>query len=574
MVITYEPIAAQFGGVASNQIQTMWTFGIIPRQGFPDILDPSFNAIESLAPIAFTESFNAVIGTFDESTLSTGLGVTVTTQYQDFHFRLWVIPSILNLSNPQLGTDISFRLWNTYSDAETISSVLVTGSSVLTFNISPGTQLKDAEFRQTTFQIGPGEPSIEAVVQFITENLSGELTILAAISSTFNLIPDIPVIENWQFKTDILTNYRGQEQRIALRRYPRIAQEFQVEIIDVRQRKEQYFILKKNISVQSLISFYQYATVITAATFIGGTKIFFDPIRTNVRVNEFLVVINTTTEAVFIGKIIQIDLDGAVVSSSVGEDIDTRTWIAMPAYFCTVEDGSGITMSQVTGTLQIKANTFSEPTLLRPGATRTIGFFDGLPFLNRRPLSQADENFEYRREIIDNEVGVRDLNSRDLHPRISGTRKFTVQRNSDPEEMDYWRSLFDTTRGAQKSFLISTFFPDMSLTSGQAPLTIGVSSFIVNEGEAVNSLMQFETWKRIQIEFPGALRTQHTITSFVSNMDGTATLNFTPALPSNAAYTSPTLISFLMRVRASDRVAWQHYAGYSEVSFGIITTDE
>ncbi len=573
-VIVFGGIQAQWSGTVSNPLQLIWVNDVLARQGNPNDIDPSLNQQEALAQEYFLASFNAVIGAVDETAWATGLGVMIKTQYQDYHLRLWVIPGVLNLSNPQLNTNIPFRLWNTWTDTETVSAVLVMGSAVLTFDIGPGTQFRDAEYREGNFQIGPGEPSIDALVRFVTENLSGELAIIAAISDTFNLIPDVPVREAWEFRTDILTNYRGQEQRIALRRYPRISQEFDVEIINQRQRREQYLLLRKNIVVQSLIAFYQYATVVTDVTLIGGTKIFFDPIRSNVRVDEFLVCVNTTTEAVFIGKITQIDVDGAVVNTSVGEQIDTRTWVAMPAYNCVVADGSGISMNQVTGKLSIKAETFSEPTLLRPGATRVIGTFDGIPFLDRRPLIPAVENFEYRREIIDNETGARDLNSRDFHPRVSGSRRFTVQRVGDPDEMDYWRSLFDTTRGAQKSFLLSTYFPDLTLVDGQTPLGLGISSFLVNEGQAVGIFCIYETWKRIQIEFAGGLRTQHTITSFTLEVDGSATLNFSPALPSSAAYTVPTLISFLMRVRSVDRVAWEHYANYSEVSFGIVTTDE
>lgn len=573
-VVVFGGIQAQFSGTVSNPEQIVWATPVNPRQGEPDKINPTLNVQETLALVSFTDKFNGFAPISDETAWSTGLGFSAPSQHGDYHFRLWVIPSVLNLSNPQLGTNIPFRLWNTWTDTETVTAVLVSGSSVLTFDIGPGTKLKDFEYRESNFQIGPGEPSIDALVKFVTENLSGELRILAAISDTFNLIPDVPVRESWEFLTDILTNYRGQEQRIALRRYPRITQEFDVEIINLRQRREQYLLLRKNIVVQSLIAFYQYATVVTATTSVGGTKIFFDPKRSNCRVGEFLVVVNTTTEGVFLGKITQIDADGVVVNTSVGEEIDSRTWVAMPAYNCIVNDGSGITMNQVTGKLSIKADTFSEPTLIRPGATRVIDTFDGIPFLNRRPLTQAPESFQYRRELIDNETGVRALKSRDYHPRITGARRFTVQRVGDPDEMDYWRSLFDTTRGSQKSFLLSTYFPDLELVDGQLPLGLGVSSFNVKDGQSVNLMCGYETWKRIQLQHSNGARTEHKITSYTLNIDGTATVNFAPALPEDLAYSNPTIISFLMRVRAVDRVAWEHYANYSEVSFGIITTDE
>lgn len=554
----------------SSPLQLTWAEDIRPRQVG---LGPSFNVQEALAdarPMMSSDNLDF----YDDSVLTTAVPKVFASQHTDYHFRLWVFPEVLNLSNPQLGTNISFQLWNTWSDNETIENVAVIGSSVLTFDIGSGTVLRDGEIRTANFQIGAGEPNIDAVVQFITENLSGEMRILAAISDTFNLIPDVPVSERWNFKTDILVNHLGEEQRICLRRYPRMDQEFDVEIIDTRQRREQYALLRKNIVVQSLISFYQYSTVITDVSPIGSTKIWFDPKRTNMRVGEFLVAINTSTEGVFMGKVTSIDADGAVVNTAVGEEIDTRTWVVMPAFNCIVQDGSGITMNTVTGTLSIKAQTFSEPALVRPGATRTVDFFGELPFLNRRPMAGAAEDFEYRRDILDNETGARDLSSRDHHPRVYGSRRFIVQRVSDPDEMDYWRSFFDTIRGAQKSFLMSTFFPDLTLVDGQAPLGLGVSSFDVKEGESVGMFMVWQTWKRIQIEHSSGVLTQHRITSFNLNIDGSATLNFAPALPEVEGYRNPKIISFLMRWRAQDTVAWEHYANYSEVSFSVISTDE
>lgn len=500
--------------------------------------------------------------------------VIAQAMHYDFHYRLWVIPNILQLSNPQLNTNIPFFLWNTWYSPQTVTDILVNGSEVLTFDIDVDDVIRDFEIRTVNMQIGPGEPSVEAEVLFEFTNISGILIVIAAISDTFNLIPDVPVRERWEFKTDILTNYLGEEQRISLRRYPRLRQEFDVEIIDLRQRRTQYNLLRKNIVVQSLVPFYQYATPVTAKTEIGEAKIWFDPKYSNVRVGEFLAVVNTKTEALVLGRVNQVDLDGAVLNSAAGEEVEPGVWIAMPAFNCIINDGSGITMNTVTGMLNIKADSFTEPALLRPNATRTVDLFEGTPLLNRRHLSPADELFEYRRDIIDNETGVKDLNSRDLHPRLAGSRKYVVQRVGDPDEMDYWRSLFDTTRGAQKSFLMSTFFPDLTLVSGQTPLTEGVSGFNIVEGEFVNLFANFKTWEHIQIEFPGRLITHHRILSATLNLDGTASISFTPALPTDPRYVNPRVVSYLMRVRAQDTVAWSHYANYSEVSFSFITTDE
>lgn len=498
------------------------------------------------------------------------------TQTDDFHKKLWIIPNIIQLTNPPLEVDIPFKVWNTGNGNETVQSVVVTGSSVLTFDIPATTVLQFFGYRTANMQILPGEPSIDAVVLFTTDNLQGSIRVLATVSETFNLIPDVPVNEEWEFKTNIIRNQVGDEQRISLRQTPRLTQQFDVEIIDLRQRREQFLLLRKNITVQTIIAFYQYASRINGNTLTSQNRFYFDPARTNVRVGEFVAIVNTTTEEVILGKVDILHSDGVTMNVVAESDIisSEQTWVAIPCFMCLVEDGSGITMDTVTGILSIKATSFNDPTLVRPNSTRTFTTFDGIPFLDRRPNPTAEESFAYRRELIDNETGARDISSRDKHPQISGNRQFTIQRNQDPEEMDYWRNFFDHVKGAQKSFLLSTYFPDLTFPSGQLPLPDGTGIFTVNEGEVKSLLTDFDGFSRFELEYSNKERTQHKIQSSTLNGDGTMTISFTPSIPLGTVYRSPTKISYLMRVRATDRIAWTHFANYSEVSFGIFTTDQ
>ncbi len=552
-------------GKYANQLEPLWNVQTRGKTPTPSSNKSNVHTADAMPWSIIAGPYEPVAGRDVDLTID-------KNQHNDFHFRLWVIPTILQLSNPQLNTNIGFRLWKTWTDPETISSVLVNGSSVLTFDISPGDVIKDSQYRLVNMQIGPGEPTVEAEVQFNTENLQGILSVIALISDTFNLIPDVPVQEAWEYKTDIITNYKGSEQRISLRRYPRYEQNFEVEIIDMRQRKEQYDILRRNIAVQSLVPLYQYATHLTGVTPIGGTKIYFDPARTNMRAGEFIIIVNPSTEGVGISKIDSVDADGATISSAAGEEY-TSSWVAMPALNCLLNDGSGITMNNVTGRLKINAKSFTEPDILRPNATRTFEEFEGTPVLDRRPIIPAEESFSYRREVFDNETGVRDVNSRDLHPIVEGKRTFVIQRVSDPDEMDYWRSFFDRIRGAQESFLFATFFPDLTLVGSQTPFPQGFSGMVVNETRYPSIFQQYGTWEHIQIEYETGKRSFHRVSLAEINEEGTVNISMSPAAPDDPDYTVPVRISFLMRVRASDRVVFSHWENYSEVSFDIITTD-
>lgn len=560
---------AFFTGAISDQHQKQWLIPGAQRQTPPYAGNTAQRAME------IKMNSGAVAGAAPDEQ-GFGSGVIQASFHWDFHDRIWIIPTIIQLSNPALNVDIRFRLWNTSSQIEEIEEIRVQGSEVLTFDIGPGDSIRDLEYRTANFQIAPGEPNVDAIVEFITTNLTATLRIMAAISETFNLIPDIPVREEWNFLTDIITNYRGREQRISLRDQPRISQEFDVEIIDQRQRREQFLLLRKNIVVETIIAFYQYGTKVNGFTPAGGNLFKMDMRHTNARVGEFMAIVNTTTEEVILGRVNSIQEDGVILNTASPHDVygDTGTYVGIPCFSCIVEDGSGITMNTVTGILSIRSKTHREPDLLRPGATRTIDMFDGIPHLKRRPNSGAEEGFSYRRDIIDNETGIRDISSRDYHPTISGDRRFTIQRVSDPDEMDYWRSLFDTVKGAQGSFLLSTYFPDVTIVKETLPVDSGASTFRINEGDAPALLMTYGSWKRLEIEYPNKETTYHLITNSSLNDDGTANITIAPGIPVGDIYRNPVRISYLQRVRATDRIVWSHFSNYSEVSFGIYTTDE
>lgn len=547
-----------------------------PRQEGPTGINHSKNGI---APYGETLA-NDNAGEFTENWGYPINGIFAGSHYNDFWLRLWVIPKVLQLVNPQLNSNIPFHLWNTFTSVQALNSILVSGSSVLSFDIAPPDPINDSQYLEANLQIGPGEATVDATVSFAYPDVSGILRVIAAVSSTFNLIPDVPVTERWNFLTDIITAYDGSEQRVSLRRYPRIDQAFDVEIINEQQRREQYNLLRKNISVQAVIPMYQYATPITATTLAGGSKIFFDPARCNAREGQFLAVVNTTDERSFLGVVTTIEADGAILNTAAGEEISGPSWVVIPTITCLIEDGSGIRMDSVSGRLSVKGSSLVDPSLVRPGATRTPTLLNGIPVLDRRPLAGANEDFEYEREVIDNQTGMRDLNSSHIHPRVVGNRSFVIQRVTDPDEMDYWRSLFDTVRGAQGTFLLSTYFPDLTLEQTQT-IPNGASQFIVNEGDYTTLFQQYGSWEHIEIGYGdnphdgNNPRTQHRVTSATANIDGTATIGFTPAIPIGPDYDGKiNRISFLVRCRASDTIAWRHFANYSVVNFGITSVDE
>lgn len=539
----------------------------IPRQGgsFADTSE----SIAATNPILTTDSINFIDETAWGGVISP---IIPPSQHTDFHYRFWVIPSELRLANPLISTDIPFIIWNTFPIYQSYNSIIVLGSEVLTFDKAAADQIRDFEWQTVNMQIGPGEPNVDAQVEFVFPLGSGFLIVVATVSETFNLIPDVPVNETWEFLTDIMTAYDSTEQRISLRRNPRRNMEFSVDIIDLRQRQEQYELLFKNMGLQAIIPAYQHATRITQTTLIGGSRLYFDASKTQMRVNESIAMINVKTQEAQVSKVTAIYSDGVDIGSAVGENIDNGYYV-YPCHAMIIQNNSGITMQSITGKMSIQAEGFSQPALPRPGASASIDVIDGLNVMRIRPLVSADELFATRAEIVDFEVGLKTiLRKADPHPVLSGSRSWLIKRYDHSEDEDYMREFIDQARGAQKAWLMPTWLPDLTLAPIATPNPLE-GTLIINEANYPPLFFPYLTWQYIMIQYGTLSPTFHKVTGAFVRADGYVDLSFTPSLINNPLVSDITMISFMLKVRGTDVIRRRHEHRDTVYSWGIQTTD-
>lgn len=513
--------------------------------------------------------------TFGALVPETGTGVLhpQASHHYDFHFRFWVIPSELRLANPLIGTNIPFIIWSTMPVPQGYSNILVSGSDVLTFDKVAGVDsIRDFEWQTVNLQIGPGEPNIDALVEFVFPLGSGFLAVIATVSETFNLIPDVPVNETWEYLTEVLTAYDGTEQRISLRRNPRRNMEFSVEIIDLKQRQEQYELLFKNIGVQAIIPAYQHATRITQTTTIGGSRLYFDSSKTQMRVNESIVMINIKTQQAEVARVTAIYSDGVDIGSAVGVNIDNGYYV-YPCHAMIIQNNSGITMQTITGRMDIRAEGFSQPALPRPGASVTMDVVDGMNVMRIRPLASADELFATSAEVLDFDTGLKTIiRKADPHPTLSGNRSWLIRRYDRSEDEDYMREFIDQARGGQKAWLMPTWLPDLTLAPIATPDPLD-GTLIINEANYPTLFFPYNTWKYIMIQYGTLAPTFHKVVGAEVREDGYVDLTFNPALGSNPLVSDITSISFMLKVRGTDTIRRRHEHRDTVYSWGIQTTD-
>lgn len=539
--------------------------GAIPRQGPPyaDTAESIAFTGESLIP----DTYGAPVA---ETSLVNPVAVVAATQHSDFHFRFWVIPSSLNLTNPSLDADIPFTLWNTFPVPQTLSSINVVGSSVLTFDLVPGAVIPDFQFLLTNFQIGAGEPTIDAAVTFSFTDGDALLAIRALVASTFSIIPEVPVTEEWEYVTDTLKTWNGYESRLSLMAEPRVTTDLKITLVDFVDRQELYNLIISAIRVPALVPFFQYAVPLTADTLLGSDRIYFDPTFSNMRVGIYVAVINRVTRQVVLGQISTVHADGVTIDSVVGQDLfaDPPLWFAMPSLPCEIKDNSGLTFGTQAGSFNLKCDVLTEFALERPGSTRVVNTFDSLPILEWPLLITTDEKFSYRREIMDGGVGVRNIRSRDIPVVVNRTFKFSVDRLSD--ELDYFRTFFKTVRGSQKPFLMTTQLPDLNLG---LPVAQADSILTLDRSDYVAKFFPFDAFKRIEIVYGNGDKSYHVVTTATIDAFGVATISITPSLVNDPDYVTISRISYLQKCKASDTLTLEHYNDYSYVKFKAQTVE-
>ena len=500
-----------------------------------------------------------------------GTAVIADTQHQDYHFRIWVIPTSLNLSNPTVGADIPFRIWNTFPTTQTLVSTAVSGSSVLSFDIVDGvTTLRDQQYREVNMQIAAGEPTIEATVLFTFTSGSGTLSVVAVVSETFNILPEVPVRETWNYKTDVIRAYDSTEKRLSLMPYPRMEQNLKVTVVDFAERRQLYQLTQANIQVPSLVPLFQYAAPVTADTLIGSNRYYFDPKLTNLRVGGYMMAMNRFTREIVLGRVTTLYADGCETQSTTGVDVSAPLWFVAPAITSRLEDNSGLDFGTQAGTYTVRASALEFPTLSRPGSAASITTYDSLPVLEFPFLITTPERWTFERETLDGGVGAVTFKSASTAPVMNRGLKFSLQR--DPgDDFDYFRDFIDGVRGAHKPFLITTRLPDFTLRN---PATQAAAVLDVNENYYPAKFETYDAYSRIEVLYANGDNSYHNIIATVTDVNNDVSLSISPTLVDDPDYVDIDRISFLHRVRGSDRIDLEHFNDYSYLKWNVRTVND
>jgi hypothetical protein len=533
-----------------------------------DAVHDGTEAIENVLAIAASSPINADAGALPESQAA----LIHDGFLFDFYYRIWVFPPVMRLSNPRVGVDIPFAIWNAFPSANTLETITPTNADALNLDLTPPSEFKPIEYREVSFVILPDAPArFSGSYLFTFDEGTGLFEFIVELISLVSVIPDVPVKETWSWLTDIIPNNFGNEQRMALRSVPRCSLQTKLTGLSVDEVNRIFDQQMFSAAGSVLIPYFQYATQLTEDAVSGATRVYFPPERTDMREGEYVLLRNDNGEILV--KIQTLATTYADVDP-LTMDCPKGTMI-VPCQLSVIRDGSSIVRRQVNDVVEANVNSFStqhRESFLRPGNDLEVEEFDGLPFLNFRPLANQnpEEQFESGTVISDGETGLQEIRTDWLNSFIKFNHQYLIRRTDLPL-LDYWRKFLDTVRGRKEPFLTPTYRDD--LVPAENPDTGGSAIKVVGTRyserfEAMGTHGHLRLWTQAGYH-------DVKVIGVTTGDDERDLISFEPPLPEDPGWTSVKSISFITKVRlGSDDVVLDHYIQDSILSLQLRTVNE
>lgn len=487
-----------------------------------------------------------------------------------FYFRVWAIPRTLDAQNPRRNTPIPFYLWNAYLDDNRLADLTTAGADGLTIDIAKEDVLAALELRTVHITITDEAPySVDATFTFDFDLGGTAMRFLALLADILPIEADTGITERFEWLTDVLPNYDGTEQRIALRSRPRRSFVLNLSLLNDADRKALYDKLYKTLALSVVTPAWQYQTLLKADTVIGDNKIYCNPRRADLRVGNDVILL--TREGVFFYyKIEAVADDYVTISTAFSQVIPARGTKVVGGLAGRMPDGTGLSMMARSGQAQITVSIIdSQDQIAHPDWSVTIPTLDGLPLMLKRPLAaeQADEAMNAGLEVIDNETGKPAQYTAWDQRYVSGQRQYLINNQFAWQDIQYWRTFLDYCRGQQRAFFAPTFREDLVQQEGTEFL---VGQITVAGTEYAQLYAGSPTYQHLEIE--SSVGTFQVTVANIENQGDRTQINFADAIDADLTGATVSRISYVLRYRlGSDTVELQHQTGFTYVNLVLKT---
>lgn len=368
-------------------------------------------------------------------------------------------------------------------------------------------------------------------------------------------LPETPVVETWEYATRVTTARNGTEQRMCVRRHPRVTLQHNYIIenhADYRHFRDQ---LLRQATADVRVANHACAVLVEETNF-NATTVYCDMDKTDIRVDDYVAFFELGTEASAIRIVTGVNVDSFELDSGFPFAGRNRAY-AMPTRLMRFAEAAALNMLTVHGSTGLSFTDAAARPVVRPSAaTGLVSSYDGFPILSQRPLADDPNNEAFTPGFVPIDLVPNlppEVVRRWATPLVVKNQEFKIERGA----FDYWREFADAVRGSWKAFLMPSFRPDL-VTIEFAGTALKVA------GNKLVDHLSLDPYKRLMITTNTGVQ-YRSIVSAVEDGDNTA-------LVLNTGISGATIseISFINLVRLNDDLfSFEHHQSHSFLNLNL-----
>jgi hypothetical protein len=214
-------------------------------------------------------------------------------------------------------------------------------------------------------------------------------------------LAEAPLKQVYEWKTDVIRAYDGQEQRVLVRPKPRCNLEYKIVFTSDAKIRAQRANLFTSISSPMVFPLWHEAFYLNAQAPQGTRDLYGDFSLRDFRVGDFLLLVSAKNAHSELVKVFFESDDHIILENVLNANFPPGT-TAYPCEVAHINDGTKISRFPVNAAQMVVAGKAIELKSLG-GRTASLTTFDGLPLLDIRPLNNSlvDDAFTINSEEID-----------------------------------------------------------------------------------------------------------------------------------------------------------------------------
>lgn len=372
---------------------------------------------------------------------------------------------------------------------------------------------------------------------------------------TFPYIPNIGITETLSWATDILKTVNGTESRIRLREFPR--RQLQANFGPITETDWSNFLksLRDTVETVGYIPIWPYSAACTEAHSISDVQIHFDTTQFPTWVGQKIFIIDPKVRTMELVEIDEIFTTSVNVTSGITNNYSSRS-VVSPAIKAKAAT-STIKRESITGESSITFDSWEEIQLQRDTPTVTVDTLNSLPFLDKFYYIGTSDSIYLNSDVLDF-GGAKIEYSQYPLVDLTFNLDFPVSRLFDTDSMDWWWAFFDTVKGGQKAFVLSTNNNDLELADPQ------VNATYLDLAEAHPEL-DYDMFTGIRIWYSDGSIQDDTFT-YVNSQAIQPTSGF------DGSKSDIVKVSYLLKTRMGDTVTIKHNHSRSIISLEVFAT--